>query len=103
MKVTVVDREGETHELEAPTDMGLNIMELCKANELPMEGICGGMALCASCHVYVLSQHELPEQSDDELTMLDAAFFVQPNSRLACQIKIDEELDGLRLKLAPVG
>lgn len=43
----------------------------------PVEGTCGGMALCASCHVYVLSEQELPEPTDDELAMLDAAFFVK--------------------------
>lgn len=102
IKVKVLDREGVTHELEAPTDMNLNIMELCKANELPVEGTCGGMALCASCHVYVLSDQELPEPSDDELAMLDSAFFVKPNSRLGCQLKIKSELDGLSLQLAPV-
>ena len=53
IKVTVVDREGQSHELDAPTDMGMNMMELCKSAELPVEGTCGGMAMCASCHMYV--------------------------------------------------
>jgi 2Fe-2S ferredoxin len=100
--LSVFDRENRRHNLEAPTDMSLSLMELCKAAELPVEGTCGGMALCASCHVYVLSDHDLPEPSDDELAMLDSAFFVQNNSRLGCQIKIKEELDGLEVKLAPV-
>ncbi len=103
IKITIVDREGISQEYEAPTDMGLNIMELCKALELPVEGTCGGMALCASCHVYVLSDNELPEPSNDELDMLDSAFFVQPNSRLGCQLKLHEGLDGLQIKLAPNG
>ena len=102
IKVTVVDREGERHELEAPTDMSLNMMELCKASELPVEGTCGGMALCASCHMYVESDHLLPEMSDDEADMLDQAFFVEPNSRLGCQIKLTSEIDGLSVRLAPV-
>lgn len=102
IQVRLLDREGELHTLAAPTDMGLSVMELCKAYELPVEGTCGGMALCASCHVYVLSSHELPEPTEDELAMLDSAFFVQSNSRLGCQIKIREELDGLKLELAPV-
>ena len=101
IKVIVTDREDNIQELEAPTDMGLNMMELCKSYELPVLGTCGGMALCASCHVYVLSDHALPEPSDDELAMLDQAFFVKNNSRLGCQIKIREEMDGLRVKLAP--
>jgi Ferredoxin len=103
IQIAVVDREGEEHVLDAPTDMGMSIMELCKAYELPVEGTCGGMALCASCHVYVLSEHDLNEPTDDELAMLDSAFFVKPNSRLGCQIKIKEALQGLRLQLAPVG
>lgn len=100
--VTVVDREDAPHRLEAPTDMGMNLMELCKSYELPVEGTCGGMALCASCHVYVQTDHALPEPSDDELAMLDSAFFVQANSRLGCQIKLHDELDGLEVRLAPV-
>ena len=102
INITVVDRKDQVHELEAPTDMGMSIMELCKAYELPVEGTCGGMALCASCHVYVLSLHDLPEQSDDELNMLDSAFFVKSNSRLGCQLKLHPELDGLKIKLAPI-
>jgi 2Fe-2S ferredoxin len=101
INVTVIDREGVEHQLEAPTDMNMNMMEVCKAYELPVEGTCGGMALCASCHCYVLSNHELPEASDDEEDMLDQAFFVEDNSRLGCQIRITEEIDGLKVKLAP--
>jgi ferredoxin len=100
--ITVIDREGLAHNLEAPTDMNMNLMELCKASELPVEGTCGGMALCASCHVYVESEHELKEQSADEEDMLDQAFFVKPNSRLGCQIRLKDELDGLIVRLAPV-
>ncbi len=103
IKITVTDREGVVHELDAPTDMAMNVMEVCKAHELPVEGTCGGMALCASCHVYVNSDHELSEASDDEEDMLDQAFFVEDNSRLGCQIKIKAELEGLKITLAPVG
>lgn len=102
IKISVTDREGEVHELDAPTDMAMNLMEVCKAHELPVEGTCGGMALCASCHVYVHSDHELPEPSDDEEDMLDQAFFVEDNSRLGCQIKMKDELQGLKVSLAPV-
>lgn len=99
--VKIKDREGEVHSLEAPTDMGLNLMELCKAAELPVEGTCGGMALCASCQCYVTSDHNLPEKSDAEEDMLDEAFFIKENSRLGCQIYLSEELDGLEVELAP--
>lgn len=102
INLTVIDREGTAHEIEAPTDMNFNVMEICRASELPVEGTCGGMALCASCHVYVESDHELSEPTEDEEDMLDQAFFVEDNSRLSCQIKIAKEIDGLKVQLAPV-
>jgi 2Fe-2S ferredoxin len=101
IKIKVIDREDNEHLLEAPTDMNLNLMEICKAYELPIEGTCGGMALCSTCHVYVLSDHELKSPTDDEEDMLDQAFFVQDNSRLGCQIRLADELEGLEVKLAP--
>lgn len=101
IKVTVIDREGKAHLLDAPTDMNMNMMEVCKAHELPVEGTCGGMALCASCQVYLESDTALPEQNDSELAMLDQAFHVKDNSRLGCQIRITEEIDGIVVRLAP--
>ncbi len=103
INITVTDREGEEHKIEAPTDMNFNLMEICKASELDVEGTCGGMALCASCHVYVETDHELSTPSDDEEDMLDQAFFVEDNSRLGCQIKMQDSIDGLKVRLAPVG
>jgi ferredoxin len=99
--VYIIDREGIKHELQAPTDMNMNIMELCKSYELPVEGTCGGMAMCASCQCYLESEHQLAPQSDAELDMLDQAFHVKPNSRLGCQIHISDEIDGIVLMLAP--
>lgn len=101
INITIIDRDGAEHMLEAPTDMNMNVMEVCKSYELPVEGTCGGMAMCASCQCYLESEHELPEQSDDELDMLDQAFYVEDNSRLGCQLKINEDLDGVILRLAP--
>jgi ferredoxin-2, mitochondrial len=103
INVIVVDREGQEHVLEAPTDINMNMMELCKSYELPVEGTCGGMAMCATCHMYILSDHKLHEKSDDEEAMLDQAFFVKNNSRLGCQIKLSNDLDGLKVQLAEVG
>jgi len=102
INIKVEDREGQVHDLIAPTDMSMNLMEVLKSHELPVEGTCGGMALCASCHCYVKSDHALSEPSGDEEDMLDQAFFVEENSRLSCQIKISDELEGLSVKLAPV-
>lgn len=101
VNITVIDRQDKEHQLEAPTDMNMNLMEVCKAYELPVKGTCGGMALCSTCHVYVLSENNLPEMSEDEEDMLDQAFFVEDNSRLGCQLHITDNLEGLRVKLAP--
>lgn len=101
INVTIIDREGVAHELQGPTDMNMNIMELCRAYELPVEGACGGMAMCATCQCYLENEIQLPEQSDAELDMLDQAFFVKDNSRLGCQIHLADEIDGIVLRLAP--
>ncbi|MBP6557035.1 MAG: 2Fe-2S iron-sulfur cluster binding domain-containing protein [Flavobacterium sp.] len=102
--ITITDREGISHEVQAPTDMNMNIMELVRAYELAPEGtigICGGMAMCASCQCYVLNNFPLPEKSDDEQAMLWEAFNVKENSRLGCQIHITDDLNGLEIELAP--
>ena len=101
IEISIVDREGKTHELVAPTDMAMNLMEVCKSYDLPIEGTCGGMALCASCQCYILSDHQLADQSEDELAMLSEAFNVKDNSRLGCQIPMTPALNGLKLELAP--
>ena len=101
IKVTIIDREGKAHDLVGPTDMNMNIMELCKSYELPVIGECGGMAMCATCQCYLESDTTLPEQSDSELDMLDQAFFVKDNSRLGCQIQLEDDIDGIVLRLAP--
>lgn len=99
--VTIIDRDGIEHHLEAPTDMSMNVMELCKSYELPVKGTCGGMAMCASCQVYVLNDKVTLERNDDEQLMLDEAWHVEENSRLGCQIHLTNEMDGLIVQLAP--
>jgi 2Fe-2S ferredoxin len=104
IKIIITDREGIRHEVDAPTDMNMNLMEVVRSYELAPEGtigICGGMAMCASCQCYVLSDHPLPEKSDEEEAMLAEAFYVEDHSRLGCQIRITEDLNGLEVALAP--
>lgn len=100
----ITDREGKIHQVSAPTDMNMNLMEVVRAYELASEGtigVCGGMAMCASCQSYIESNHNLPEQSADELAMLAEAFHVKENSRLGCQLFLTPDLDGLKVTLAP--
>jgi 2Fe-2S ferredoxin len=70
------------HELQAPT-IWHEYHGICKAYELPVEGTCGGMAMCASCQCYVLNDSFLPEMGEDEEAMLSEAF-MKSNSRLGC-------------------
>lgn len=99
--VTVIDREGVPHQLEGPTDMSLNLMELCKAYELPLTAVCGGMALCATCQCYVESDTALPDVGDSEQDMLDTTCCAQENSRLSCQLQLSQAMDGMVVRLAP--
>jgi ferredoxin len=102
--IKITDREGNLHEVEAPTDMAMNLMEVIKGFEIVPEGTigtCGGMAMCASCQCYVTSAHDLPEMEYDEEAMLAEAFHVEDNSRLGCQLNITSQLEGLEVTLAP--
>jgi|TARA_B110000263_G_scaffold57441_1_gene49048 ferredoxin len=104
VKLTITDREGQSHNVEAPIDMAMNLMEIIRSYELIPEGtigVCGGMAMCASCQCYITSSHTLPQMKDEEEAMLSEAFNVKKNSRLGCQISITEDLEGLELTIAP--
>ena len=104
VNITITDREGEVHKILAPTDMAMNLMEIVQSYEIAPEGtigVCGGMAMCASCQCYVTSDHDLQEMEDAEEAMLAEAFNVEDNSRLGCQIAITAELEGLEIELAP--
>lgn len=102
--IKITDRNGVLHEVLAPTDMNLNVMELIRMYELAEEGtvgVCGGMAMCASCQCYVLNDVLKTERNDDEEAMLSEAYHVKENSRLGCQITLTEDIDGLEIQIAP--
>lgn len=102
--IQITDRSGVLHNVQAPTDMSLNLMEVVRIFELAPEGtigVCGGMAMCASCQCYILSDHILGEKLEDEEAMLSEAFNVRSSSRLGCQIQVNSDLEGLKIELAP--
>ncbi|QEC74190.1 2Fe-2S iron-sulfur cluster binding domain-containing protein [Arachidicoccus ginsenosidivorans] len=100
VKFTVEDRDGSKQELEAPTDMGLSLMETLKAFEYNIMATCGGMALCATCHVkFQKGQDQLSEKTDAEWDMLDTLPDADDTSRLACQIRLDDHLEGAEFKI----
>ena len=104
INLVITDRNGKTHKVLAPTDMAMNLMEIIRSYELAPEGtigVCGGMAMCASCQCYINSDHTLKDMEEDEEAMLSEAFNVQENSRLGCQVFITKELDGLSFEIAP--
>ncbi|KAL2163013.1 hypothetical protein VTH06DRAFT_6849 [Thermothelomyces fergusii] len=98
--VTFVDKEGAEHKFAV--SKGDNLLDIAQANDLEMEGACGGSCACSTCHVIVLDQEyydKMPEPDDDENDMLDLAFGLTETSRLGCQVVMTPELDGLRVKL----
>ena len=101
MILKVVDLAGVEHSLEALD--GWRVMEVISDWGLPIKAECGGACSCATCHVYVDPGwiELLPAKSDEEDDMLDGCFEVEHTSRLACQILMRDELDGLKVTLAP--
>ena len=96
VSITYKDSEGGSRTVEA--QVGSTVMETALREGVPgIEAECGGACACATCHVYVDPDWTevvgKPEQMEED--MLDFAFEVRPNSRLSCQIKVSEALDGL--------
>ncbi len=99
-KIKYITSDGKDFDVEAET--GSTVMETAVKNSVPgIEAECGGACACATCHVYVDDAWTAvtgePEAMEED--MLDFAFEVQPNSRLSCQIKISEELNGLVVRI----
>lgn len=101
IQIRVIDRAGKASTIDVPTDMNLNLMEALKISNLPVEGTCGGMALCASCHIYLKEGNINKEIGDEEQIMLDDVWNTEFNSRLSCQIPITKDLNNILIELAP--
>ncbi|MEJ0026315.1 MAG: 2Fe-2S iron-sulfur cluster-binding protein [Rhizomicrobium sp.] len=101
MKIVVTDRNGETREIEGRA--GRTMMEILRDAGLPIAAECGGGCSCATCHVYVTDgwYEKLAAPSDAEASLLDVSPAVASISRLSCQIGWVDELDGIRLTIAP--
>lgn len=97
--ISVEDQEGDIRDIQIPTDINLSLMEALKASEYNILATCGGMALCATCHIQVLNDTSIPTPGDAEMDMLDTLHNAAFDSRLACQIRINPALDGLQLKI----
>jgi 2Fe-2S ferredoxin len=95
-KINFVDSDGTNREVE--TKNGTSVMEAAVQNMIPgIDADCGGACACATCHVYVSNDwmDKLKAKDDMEDSMLDFAEDVQENSRLSCQILMNDQLDGI--------
>ncbi|MCD6018948.1 MAG: Ferredoxin [Bacteroidetes bacterium] len=100
IKINIQNPDQTITTLEAPTDMGLSLMEFLKGNEYDILATCGGMALCATCHVSVISGFDqLTEITDDEYAMLDTLPNITDTSRLSCQLKLADNMDNITVKI----
>ena len=99
-KITYIEHNGKSHEIEVAN--GLSVMEGAVQNNIPgIDADCGGSCACATCHVYVNNEwiNKLSKKESAEQDMLDLAFEPNGLSRLACQIIVSDELDGLVVKM----
>ena len=98
-KLTFVADDGSEKEVDAQN--GLSVLEVAHKNGIDLEGACEGSLACSTCHVVVDKEwfDKLDEASEEEEDMLDLAFGLTHTSRLGCQIKMSDELDGLKVTL----
>jgi 2Fe-2S ferredoxin len=102
VKITYIDESGSS--ITADAEVGSTVMEAAIANDVPgILATCGGACACATCHVYIDDAwwERLSHREPDEEDMLDTAHDLRPTSRLSCQIKVVEDLDGLTVRTPP--
>jgi 2Fe-2S ferredoxin len=100
IKINIQNSDNTLTTLEAPTDMGLNLMEFLKGNDYDVMATCGGLALCATCHVEIVSGLDLlSEITNDELIMLDTLPNITEKSRLSCQLHLNNSLNNIVLRI----
>ncbi len=98
--IYIINHAGQQDKLEIPANLNLSLMEVLRAGGYPVLGTCGGIALCATCAVEVRSGSEnLMPPMDQELDMLDLLPDNPPVTRLACQIRLGPEIDGMVVRL----
>ncbi len=100
ISINVTDRDGTVQQIEIPTDVNMNLMELLKAWDYNILATCGGMALCATCHIEILEGAEnLADAGDLELDMLDTLPDASDRSRLACQLHLNSSNNNLSINI----
>ena len=97
----VIFEISDKEEITIDAPVGLSILEIAHENNIDLEGACGGSLACATCHIIVdkAFYHKLPATTEAEEDMLDLAFGLTHTSRLGCQILMNDDLDGIKIKL----
>ena len=101
INIIVTDRDGQKHEVQGHANDRL--MEVLREFDWGVAAICGGMCSCATCHVFVDEhwQDKFPQREMDEEELLEFLDYFKPNSRLSCQLELQDQHDGLVVTLAP--
>ncbi|KAJ6110340.1 hypothetical protein N7486_002575 [Penicillium sp. IBT 16267x] len=100
INITFVEKDGTRVDLQVAE--GDNLLDIAQANDLEMEGACGGSCACSTCHVIVEDPNmfdKMEEPSDDENDMLDLAFGLTETSRLGCQVQVTKDMEGMVVHL----
>lgn len=100
-KIIVTDREGAEHTIEG--DAGLTVMEVLRDADMGVAAICGGCCSCATCHIYVAPEwaEKIPAAEGDEAELVNELEYHKDNSRLSCQVEFTDQMDGLKVTVAP--
>jgi len=101
IKIIATDFDGQSHQIQANT--GATLMEALREYEWGVAAICGGLCACGTCHVYLDEAwlNQFPQADPDERDLLDVFDSCQANSRLSCQLRLQDCHDGLHLTIAP--
>lgn len=100
--IKVVDRDGQTSSVDS--DTGYSLMDILTKNNYEVAAICGGVCSCATCHLHIDAEwmDKIPARSEDEQVLVEESeTYIPDQSRLGCQVEFTEELDGIRVTLAP--
>jgi len=98
-KITFIQRDGSRKEVDAP--LGVSLLRVAHDHDVDLEGACGGSLACATCHLVIDPEWyvQLPPKTNSEEDMLDLAFGLTETSRLGCQIKVTDDMDGMVVSL----
>lgn len=99
LKITFIEKDGNQKTFDVCE--GETLLDIAQGHNLDMEGACGGSCACSTCHVIVDPDYydAIPEPEDDENDMLDLAYGLTETSRLGCQVKMQKDIDGIRVAL----